>query len=156
MAAWEFSASPWQIGAKIYFIFCVEIQFFCSNYGESLRLHESSLPLSGILGRKLTKQKALHSHLWCNQLKIHSTLKQSYTNFPTNHKQDWVYIVKGSHRSKNTGIVWNTFIKRWPPRTAFMKSKFNFSIILVQWTPKIWWKPSLDEWVFEKWMVWQA
>ena len=22
---------------------------------------------------------------------------------------------KGSHRSKNTGILWNTFIKRWPP-----------------------------------------
>ena len=34
--------------------------------------------------------------------------------------------------------------------------KFKFSIILVQWTPKIWGKLSLDEWIFEKWMVWQA
>ena len=34
--------------------------------------------------------------------------------------------------------------------------KFKFSMILVQWTPKIWRKLSLDEWISEKWMVWQA
>ena len=37
------------------------------------------------------------------------------------------YHSKGSHPSKNTGILWNTFKKWWPPRTAFMKSSFRFS-----------------------------
>ena len=44
-------------------------------------------------------------------------------------KSDWeIEEDKGSHPSKNTGILWNTFIKRRPPpRTAFMKSLFRFS-----------------------------
>ena len=86
------------------FEICVPImgRVYCSNMRA----------LSGKLAGKLTKQKALHPHLWCNQLNIHSTLKQIWLNIFTQsglHLNGRVKKFKSRARW-NEGMLWNWIV----------------------------------------------
>ena len=51
----------------------------------------------------------------------------TFSDFYSVHWCNWCYKChsKGSHRSKNNGILWNNFIKRWPPPVLHLWNPYS-------------------------------
>ena len=105
----------------VYLLVCLFV-YFCKWAGQ--------YPTRVVIGISLllTEKHSFQMHTyksacWLNNIQWISTKTKmslskhaKYTLYHVSPTENILNLAaKGSHPSKNTGILWNTFIKRWPP-----------------------------------------